>query len=179
MKYLLSLCLMLMLLAMPAEAQSNKKKGNKDDDKIPATITAEYKQKTLDLMKEFSYYDGYDMIISTLAGRYNLYRSGMPDNFVDSLFRTPAQRDEYLNALVELYSKEFSLNEVRKLHEYFTSDLFRKANMGATAFQGKIDELMSKMFTKKEEELKAKMKEAGYEMPKIINVNITDEEPEE
>lgn len=179
MKYLISLCLMIMLLAIPAESQSSKKKSDNDDDKIPAPITAEYRKKTLDLMKEFSYYDGYDIVISNLARRYTLYNTGMPSNFVDSLFDNTAQRDEYLNALVELYSNEFSMNEVRQLHAYFTSDLFRKANMGATAFQDKVEFLMQKIYEQKETELKEKMKDAGYEMPKIINIDVNDDEPQE
>lgn len=178
MKYILSLCLTFMLLAVPAESQSKKEQSNKDDDKIPATITAEYRQKTLDLMKEFSYYDGYEMIVATLNRRYSSHNKDIPANFVDSVLNTKANNDAYLNALVELYAKEFSLNEVRQLHAYFTSDVFRKANMGAMAFQANVDAILEKILTEKETELIDKMKKAGYKVIEPIRVKM-DVEPDE
>ncbi len=168
MKKIHILLLLLLSVAMTFNSEGASKKSKAaTGDTCPAEITAEYKKLTLDLMKILGYAEGYQVVNNGIIQRLQMYNPKISDEFVEKLNKD-IDNSDFLESIVKIYSQYFSLNDVKALHKYFTSNTFHKANKYGVKVQNEIDDMLGIYHKRRTEEIKEQIKNAGYEMPQFL-----------
>lgn len=152
-----------------------KKEKTSEGDKVPATITKEYRNMTLELMKILDYYDGYQMVNGKITSRLRLYDPNMDKSFSDAINKS-ADNSAYLDSLVSIYSRYFSLNDLKVLHKYFFSPTFKKAEILGMKIQNEVYDVLDQIETNRKEEIKNMYLKAGRKLPEFLETQQPDNE---
>ncbi len=146
---------------------TSEKENNSKDDLIPAKITKEYRKMTLDLMQVLGFYEGYDMVTNNITTRLVMYDPNIDKSFSDSI-RNTSNNSAYLDSLVNIYSRYFSLNDLKVLHKYFFSSTFRKAEIVGMKIQNEVDAVLNQIDLDRKAEIKNMYLKTGRKVPEFL-----------
>lgn len=169
--YIFTIILSFIFLSFTLSAVGKPKaKTNENADICPAIITPEYKKLTLELMKILDYEQGYDMMFNSIITKIQMYEPDIKQDMLKKLQTETYNDQAYKDSLVVIYSKYFSLNDVKFLHKYFTSSTFKKANIFGMKVQDEVEVLLNDLTGAQKKIIADKIKSSGYAVPQFLTV---------
>lgn len=150
-----------------AEQTSTPAEGVKVSKIEKYEVTDEYRDYAKKIFKIFNYQGDFEMIFKNVSARIMRYEPDIPEKFFTNI---EAEMDPtpFVEAQIQLYAEVLSLEDLKIMHEFYSSKTFKKYNMVGQGLLMKLSAINDEYYARILKVVYDKMLEAKYKIPEFL-----------
>lgn len=150
-----------------AEQTSTPAEGVKVSKVERYEVTDEYRDYAKKIFKIFNYQGDFEMIFKNVSARVRRYEPDVPEKFFTNI-EDGMDPQPFVEAQIQLYAEVFSLEDLKKMHEFYSSKTFKKYQIVGEGLMMKLSAINDDYYAKILKVVYDKMSEAKYKIPEFL-----------